>query len=379
MNWDKSVLFSLCLISHVLVSTGQDLSPSYSINLAEIESSTNGTVSEVINRSAIQGALKSGVSLGYVSDPLFESQISFVVAEESVVRAPSVMHVIVLEVTLRTLHKGNGRSFSQSTFLLKGAGKNLDGAQISAVRSLQRSSGEISEHYSIAINRINDYFASECTNILSKARQVVSSHGMDTALIALDKIPSGAVSCYQQGLQLADELIEENEKAKCSSFMVGPKAKWSASKTRESAMEVADQLASFYPGLSCDEEIQGMLDEVAAVIEQYDAERAANIKRERERVVKLQDEQIAFERKKYEDALAMQKSQQLADNEYRDSQQLADNTYRDKQQLADNEYRNSKLKSDTALRSQENMVRRDVGVAMAKALGRSDGWMAVFN
>ncbi|MEN9790931.1 MAG: hypothetical protein RLZZ63_589 [Gemmatimonadota bacterium] len=144
-------------------------------------------------------------------------------------------------------------------------------------------------------------FEQECPAILREADAKSQQKLFDEAIYLVTTVPRQAKGCHEQATAKAQDIYTASLKAQCVGPFAQGKASWAANKSRDNAMKVADVIGSIPADSPCFTEASNLMDGVAAVIAKYDEADA------KERL-----EEIAFERKKYEDEMALVR-QQMAD------------------------------------------------------------------
>jgi hypothetical protein len=161
------------------------------------------------------------------------------------------------------------------------------GASLRVDESLQRVLRSASE-------RIVTLYDARCSQILATAASRSAARDFDAAIYLLETVPVAAASCSSRAQRASIDVVTARDSYLCSTVLARARARWAASKSRETAAQVAEQLEPIDGSAPCYGDVNALLTDVAGRIGEYDATAQRAI-----------EEQIAFERQQYADRLAM--------------------------------------------------------------------------
>lgn len=161
-----------------------------------------------------------------------------------------------------------------------------------------RTDDEWNEALDEANKAIIASFEQECPAILREADAKSKQKLFDEAIYLVSSVPRQAKGCHEQAAAKSQEIYTASLKAQCVGSFAQGKASWAANKSRDNATKVAEIIGSIPADSPCFNEASALMEGVAGVIAKYDEADA------KERL-----EEIAFERKKYEDEMSLVRQQ----------------------------------------------------------------------
>ena len=235
--------------------------------------------------------------------------------------------------------------FETITIPLIGIGINENKAFIAAINQVKPQNAEISDFLSRAKNKIVEYYAVRCSQIIKLAQQLASGNEYDEAIYQLMQIPD-ICDCSKESQDLMIEYTIKRNNAIAAQLYNEAKARWAASPTSEGASNVADIIAKIPANTASQENID-------ALIKSINNKLRADEKR-----------QWDFKMKQYIDA------QEKEQREYqlRVDQQMADNKYREKRLEADTQQKKSEMEARQRQQAEEQATRRK-WIDAAKSVG----------
>lgn len=161
-----------------------------------------------------------------------------------------------------------------------------------------RTDDEWNEALDEANKAIIASFEQDCPAILREADAKSKQKLFDEAIYLVSSVPRQAMGCHEQAAAKSQEIYTASLKAQCVGSFAQGKASWAANKSRDNATKVAEIIGSIPADSPCFNEASTLMEGVAGVIAKYDEADA------KERL-----EEIAFERKKYEDEMSLVRQQ----------------------------------------------------------------------
>ena len=235
--------------------------------------------------------------------------------------------------------------FETITLPLIGIGINENKAFIAAINQVKPQKAELSEFLNRAKNKIVEYYAVRCTQIIKQAQKLASGNEYDEAIYQLMQVPD-ICDCAKQCQDLMIEYTIKRNNAIAAQLYNEAKARWAASPTQEGASAVADIIAKIPANTSSQSQINSLINAINK---------------------KLRDDekrQWDFRMKQYNDA------QEKEQREYqlRVDQQIADNKIREKRLEADTQQRKVEMEAKQRQQAEEQATRRK-WIDAAKSVG----------
>ena len=233
--------------------------------------------------------------------------------------------------------------FESYTFTSMGVGINENKSFINAITKIKTSNPQFTEFIGKSKEKILQYFASRCEQIILEAKQQAANHNYQQAIYQLMQVPN-ICDCAERCQTLMIEYYDAYTETTAAILLNEAKSKWASSPNADGAAIAADVIAQIPAGTK----VQPQLDVLIAEINQKLRE---DEKRDWEFKMQQYNDEIARQKREF----ALRKQQQEADIAYRDRQQAADNEYRRKEQVARDQRR--RMLIDAC---------RQVGLAFAK-------------
>ena len=233
--------------------------------------------------------------------------------------------------------------FESYTFSAIGIGINENKSYINAITKMKTNSPQFTSFIEKAKEKIVQYYATRCEQIILEAKQQAANHDYQQAIYQLMQVPN-ICDCAEKCQTLMIEYYDAYTETTAAELLNDAKSKWASAPNSEGAALAADIIAQIPAGTK----VQSELDALIAEINQ-----------------KLREDEKrdwAFKMKQYEDEQARQKRE----FQLRKQQQEADIAYREKQQAADNAYRRQEQVNSDARRRMLIDACRQVGLAFAK-------------
>lgn len=234
--------------------------------------------------------------------------------------------------------------FDSYTFSAIGIGINENKSYINAITKMKINSPQFTSFIEKAKEKIIQYYAARCEQIIIEAKQQAANHDYQQAIYQLMQVPN-ICDCAEKCQTLMIEYYDAYTEKTAAELLNDAKSKWASAPNAEGAALAADIIAQIPAGTK----VQAELDALIAEINQ-----------------KLREDEKrdwAFKMKQYEDEQAKQKREFAL----RKEQQEAEIAYRNRQQAADNEYRRNEQVARDERRRMLIDACRQVGLAFAKS------------
>ncbi len=233
--------------------------------------------------------------------------------------------------------------FESYTFSAIGIGINENKSYINAITKMKTNSPQFKSFVEKAKEKIIQYYAARCEQIILEAKQQAANHDYQQAIYQLMQVPN-ICDCSERCQTMMIEYYDAYTEFTAAELLNEAKSKWASAPNADGAAMAADVIARIPAGTKVQSELNALIAEINQKLREDDKRDWAFKMRQYE------DEQAKQKRE-----FALRKQQQEADIAYRNRQQSADNEYRKKEQIARDQRR--RLLIDAC---------RQVGLAFAK-------------
>ena len=233
--------------------------------------------------------------------------------------------------------------FESYTFSAIGIGINENKSFINAITKMKTNSPQFTSFVEKAKEKIIQYYAARCEQIILEAKQQAANHDYQQAIYQLMQVPN-ICDCAERCQTMMIEYYNAYTEFTAVELLNEAKSKWASAPNTDGAAMAADVIAQIPAGTKVQSELDALITEINQKLRE-DEKRNWDFK-----MKQYEDEQARQKRE-----FALRKQQQEADISYRNRQQAADNEYRRNEQVARDQRR--RLLIDAC---------RQVGLAFAK-------------
>lgn len=233
--------------------------------------------------------------------------------------------------------------FESYTFSAIGIGINENKSFINAITKMKMNSPQFTQFIEKSKEKILEYYASRCEQIILEAKQQAANHDYQQAIYLLIQVPN-ICDCAEKCQKLMIEYYDVYTETTAAELLNEAKSKWASAPNADGAAMAADVIAKIPAGTKVQEKLDALITEINKKLREDE-------KRD-----------WTFKMKQYDDEQARQKRE----FQLRKQQQEADIAYRSRQQAADNEYRRTEQIAREQRRRMLIDACRQVGLAFAK-------------
>lgn len=339
----RSVLIGLMLSALLCIVQGQ----TSQIYISVVQPDRDDIPSEAgkqLERKMIQLLTANGISSQDTNNRFVMTAKTDVTSKDIVASTPQrISEKIDLTFIIGDLVEN--KVFETVTIPLIGIGINENKAYIAAINQIKPQKAELKEFLDHAKQKIVDYYAVRCSQIIKDAQKLASGNNYDEAIYQLMQVPD-ICDCSKDCQDLMIDYTIKRNNAIAAQMFNEAKARWAASPTSEGASEVADIIAEIPTNSSSQKDIDALVKSINK---------------------KLRDDekrQWDFKMKQYNDA------QEKEQREYqlRVDQQIADNKIREKRLEAENQQKQNEIESRERQQEEEQATRRR-WIDAAKSVG----------
>jgi hypothetical protein len=169
----------------------------------------NSNAATILTNNILQAITLNGLS---ATDSRFIVIPKVALVEKSVTPTAPPKYVAQLEISLFLADLYTGTILSQSSFEVKGIGRNDAQAYISAVRNVTSRHSKLKTMIVVGKDKIIAYFNGEAANILSRIQGHINRKDFSSAMIEALSIPSACSELYQKASDLIAQIPYEKKK-----------------------------------------------------------------------------------------------------------------------------------------------------------------------
>ena len=172
--------------------------------------------------------------------------------------------MVVLNMDL-TLYIGDGVAgnlFSNESIQLKGVGTNENKAYIAALKQLRPKNQDIQRFISKGKQKIIDYYNTNCSFLVKKAKSLEAQNQFEEALIIMTNVPQ-ASTCFNTIKSKIRPLYTKTINRDCKVKLNEASAIWAANQDIDAANEAGLLLSSIEPTASCFSQVKTLYNKIA--------------------------------------------------------------------------------------------------------------------
>lgn len=286
-----------------------------------------------LERKIIQLLTSNGISSQDVNNRFIITAKADITSKDIVASTPQRVSEKI-DLTFIIGDMVENKIFETITIPLIGIGTNENKSFISAINQVKPQKAELVEFLDHAKQKIVDYYAVRCSQIIKDAQKQASANNYDEAIYQLMLVPD-ICDCAKECQNLMIEYTIKRNNAQAAQLFNEAKARWAASPTSEGASDVADIIARIPAGTSSQKNVDALIKSINTKLREDE-------KRE-----------WAFKMKQYDDA---------QEKEKREYQLRVD------KQIADNQMKREELDARKLHEAEEQATRRNM-IDAAKSIG----------
>ena len=217
---------------------------------------------------------------------------------DSVSNGMTLIHTVVIDLTLSVMHLIDGSVLSSGTKRISASGSSLARAVDNALGKISTSDSVLSKIISASRDRYVDMYTKKCAGIIKKAESYRLEKRIDEATALLMSVPAEAEECSEKAMKKIQEMYAAMADRECKTYIL--KARSSiANQQYESAMDYVasvDPLSSCYKeALAIAKEIENKVDESKRIaMQEARKERKDNFELEKKRIEAARDVAIEY-------------------------------------------------------------------------------------
>jgi hypothetical protein len=141
-------------------------------------------------------------------------------------------------------------------------GTNENKAYIDAIKNLSVNSPKLKEFVDKGKQKIIEYYAAQCDNIIAKAKSLSGQKGYEEAIYLLTSIPEAVPLCYEKALAETQIIYQKYIDHLCNVNLAHAKNAWAAEQNSFGAYNAGEYLNYIYPDAKCYGEAQKLHQEI---------------------------------------------------------------------------------------------------------------------
>ena len=215
----------------------------------------------VLTNKLTQVAVANGVSAFEGFGRFFITAIPTVMTKD-IVPGPPPQIAQNLDVTFYVADYFDQKIFASSTISCKGVGANDNKAYIDAIKNISANSPILKDLLVKGKQKIIEYYASQCDNIINKAKSIAGQKGFEEAIYMLTAIPEAVPDCFAKSLKETKVIYQQYIDYLCDVNLAHAKSAWAAEQNSEGAHKAGAYLNYIYPDAKCYGEAQTLYKEI---------------------------------------------------------------------------------------------------------------------
>lgn len=169
---------------------------------------------------------------------------------------------VILDLELSVGNSVTGDRYAATAIRLSGAGPNERRAYTAAISGINSAQPQLQQFMKQAHQKIANYYETQTSNIIRKARDFAAKQNYDEAFFLLTSVPT-CVSKYPDVEQATLSIFQQYVDLDCSSKLAKARAAWAASQDREGARQAGAYLSAIHPASTCTEDAQTLIDQIS--------------------------------------------------------------------------------------------------------------------
>lgn len=251
----------------------------------------------VTARTSLANKIRSIITrngIGATSDfAQFFVTASAVPYEENIVPGAPTRYQEKITVYLYVIDALGKKEFGSTDINAHAVAVSKDKAYMQCLNSISPNDKNLAAFFRGISDKIIAYYDSQADNIIAVATSLAKGKKYEEALFRLSLVPEACQS-YTRVVEAATGIYQKYIDHQSIASLMKAKAIWAAGQNAEAALEAAGYIAEVSPESSCWGETQALLEEIKT------------------RVRKLDDEQLAWERKIVETAMSHSHAENMA-------------------------------------------------------------------
>jgi hypothetical protein len=171
-----------------------------------------------------------------------------------------------LEITFYIADNFDQKIFASTTISCKGVGTNDAKAYLDAIKNVSATSPQLRVFVETGKQKIIDYYALQCDNIIQKASTLAFQKAYEEAIYWLTSIPDAVTDCYPKALLETQRIYQQYIDYLCDVNLAHAKSAWVAEQNTSGAQKAGNYLRFIYPEARCYYDAEILYNEIKAKI-----------------------------------------------------------------------------------------------------------------
>lgn len=220
-----------------------------------------------------------------------------------------------MEVTLFIGDVIDNKVYESVVLSAAGIGQSETQSMIKAFNQIKPANPKLKTFVENAERKIVDYYANNCSYILTEANTLAQQRKYDAAIAKLMAVPEVCKECYEQCMAKATEVYQSKLDNDGKVLVQKARSQWLAKRDYASASEALTTLAKVAPHSSAQGKAQALVDEINKHLRSIEAAAEAQRREEWEFAKKQYEDNMAMARQRQADATTIQREQIAAAKE----------------------------------------------------------------
>lgn len=220
-----------------------------------------------------------------------------------------------IEVTMFIGDVIDNKVYESVVLSVAGIGQSETQSMIKAFNQIKPANPKLKEFVENAERKIVDYYANNCSYILTEANTLAQQCKYDAAIAKLMAVPEVCKECYEKCMAKATEVYQSKLNNDGEVLVQKARGQWLAKRDYASATEALTTLAKVDPHSSAQGKAQSLVDEINKHLRSIEAAAEAQRREEWEFAKKQYEDNMAMARQRQADATTIQREQIAAAKE----------------------------------------------------------------
>ena len=220
-----------------------------------------------------------------------------------------------MEVTLFIGDVIDNKVYESVVLSVSGIGQSETQSMIKAFNQIKPANPKLKTFVENAERKIVDYYANNCSYILTEANTLAQQRKNDAAIAKLMAVPEVCKECYEQCMAKATEVYQSKLDNDGEVLVQKARSQWLAKRDYASASEALATLAKVDPLSLAQGKAQALVDEINKHLRSIEAAAEAQRREEWEFAKKQYEDNMAMARQRQADAALIQREQIAAAKE----------------------------------------------------------------
>jgi hypothetical protein len=235
-------------------------------------------------------------------NPRFVITAKVDIVGKDIVPGPPQMFSQKLMITLFVGDAIEQKLFGHAEISVTGIGTSETKAYINAINKINSKNMNIKTMLEESKAKIVAWYTQSCATILNESKSLSAQNKYGQAIYNLSLVPDVCSECYQNSLNLQEEIYTKKIETEGLQVFQQAQALWAQSHERENAAKVMQLVLQINPNVSFIDKVQLFIKDVSATVEAQELREWEQKIKEWEQEVRKQEQEV----KKYDDKIKLE-------------------------------------------------------------------------